>query len=531
MPRGPLKRSDSITDLRFTLRRVFGKDSFRPLQEEVINAAISGHDVFLCAATSFGKSLCYQLPAVVSLGVTIVISPLLALMHNQVHAAQELGIVVECINGKTPRAEKVRIETDLLCGHPATKLLYVTPELCATDHFRKLILQIHRQGQLVRIAVDEAHCISEWGHDFRPTYKELKWLKATLNCPAVPVTAVTATATSQVRDDIFNFLGLGEATTKCFATSTARPNIHYEVQYFSESRPQNGDNDMLPYLLARLEFMHQRRVARLESLQQQQQQQDPAAAAAVGPISGIIYVPLRSTADWLAAKLSAAGIRAHPYHAGLEDEVRRQTQTTFLQYAIATAGSRLLLQQQTKNNNNDNGNGNDSDYKSVTASFNIICATTAFGMGIDVPTIRFVIHYGLPRGMESFTQESGRAGRDSKAAASIIFYTREDKERCEFRAKSDANREKSKAKAEARMQSLKSIVDFCENTDVCRHDLVARYFGNTAGRTPEGECYFACDVCKEGAVKLKKRKEKGLATETEAFEFTQREPVMNYDWD
>jgi len=167
-----------------------------------------------------------------------------------------------------------------------------------------------------------------------------------------------------------------------------------------------------------------------------------------------------------------------------------------------------------------------NDDKSLLSSFNIICATTAFGMGIDVPTVRFVIHYGLPRGMESFTQESGRAGRDNKAASSMILYTREEKERSESRTKSDACREKNKAKAESRLQSLKSIVDFCENTEVCRHQLVSRYFGDNSG---SAECYFACDVCKEGSTKLKKRKERGLAPETEAWEFTQREPVMDYE--
>ncbi len=161
MPRAPLRRTASITDLRFTLRRVFGKDAFRPLQEEVITAVVAGHDVFVCAATSFGKSLCYQLPAVVSLGVTVVISPLLALMENQVQAAKALGIAVVMINGNTPWPARKLIETDLLCGHPETKLLYVTPELCAADRFRKIIMQIHRQGQLTRIAIDEAHCISE----------------------------------------------------------------------------------------------------------------------------------------------------------------------------------------------------------------------------------------------------------------------------------------------------------------------------------------------------------------------------------
>ncbi|KIV85497.1 hypothetical protein PV11_01188 [Exophiala sideris] len=505
MARGPLRRAASITDLRFTLRRVFGKESFRPLQEEVITAVLAGHDVFLCAATSFGKSLCYQLPAVVSLGVTVVISPLLALMTNQVEAARNLGIAVECINGKTGQQERRRIETDLQCGHPATKLLYVTPELCATDHFRKLILTIHRQGQLVRIAIDEAHCISEWGHDFRPAYKELSWLKTTLNCPAVPVMAVTATATPQVREDIFKFLGLVNTKTKSFSTSTARPNIHYEVQYFSESNPENGEDDVFPFLMSRLQFMHQRRLMRLNHLLQQ----DPKAAMA--PITGIIYVSYRATADTLASKLTAAGVRAHSYHAGLEDTQRSKIQTMFLRYA--TMDSHLLQA--------------DGD-QTLKSSFNIMCATTAFGMGIDIPTIRFVIHYGLPRGMESFAQESGRAGRDDKAAASIILYTREEKERAEFRAKGDAGREKSKAKAESRLKSLQSVINFCENIEICRHELLSRYFGDNAG---SAECYYACDVCKEGPVKLKKRKERGVASELEAFAFTQRETVRDYDYE
>lgn len=504
MPLPLKKRTVSTTDIRFTLRRVFGKEGFRPLQEEVVRAVIDDHDVFLCAATSFGKSICYQLPAVLSLGVTVVISPLLALMENQVHAGQALGVKVECINSRTPFTEKVRIETDLLCGHPETKMLYVTPELCATDHFRKLILKIHRQGQLARVAVDEAHCISEWGHDFRPTYKELSWLKTTLNCPSVPMVAVTATATPQVRADIFRYLKLDETKTKSFSTSTARPNIHYEVQYFSESSPMNHEDDIFPYLMSRLRFMHQRRATRLRYLRQTD------ANASMGPITGIIYVPLRATADSLANKLAAVGVRAEAYHAGLEAEVRTKVQTSFLR--LATTTPPFIP---------------DED-DAIKSSFNIICATTAFGMGIDVPTTRFVIHYGLPRGMEAFTQESGRAGRDNKAASSLILYTREEKDRCEFRARNDANREKNKIKAESRMQSLKSIIDFCENTDVCRHKLVAGYFGGNSGTV---ECYFACDVCKEGPEKLRRRKEKGLATEEEAFCFTQRESITNYDYD
>ncbi|KIV90718.1 hypothetical protein PV10_05344 [Exophiala mesophila] len=513
MVRKPQQRKPDVTDLGFILRRVFKKESFRALQEDVVHAVIDGHDVFLCAATSFGKSLCYQLPAVVSTGVTVVISPLLALMENQVFAAKQLDIAVECINSKTSWAEKQRIETDLLCGHPETKLLYVTPELCSTDHFRRLILKIHRQGQLTRIAIDEAHCISEWGHDFRPAYKDLVWLKTNLNCPKVPIIAVTATATKQVRDDIFKFLHLDYATTKSFSTSTARPNIHYEIQYFSESNPENGMDDVFPYLVARLKFMHQRRATRQRQLQQQQSDK---SCIALPPITGIIYVPLRAAADHLALKLSTAGIHAQAYHAGLDTDQRTKVQASFLRLAN-TNQSDLRTSTSTT-----------IDMESLKASFNIICATTAFGMGIDVPNIRFVIHYGLPRGMEAFTQESGRAGRDGKAASSLILYTREEKDRCDYRTRMDANKEKNKTKAKSRLQSLKSVVDFCEGTTVCRHALVAKYFGDDPASV---DCLFACDVCKEGPGELKKRKDKGLATEEEAFSFTQREAITNYDYD
>ena len=436
----------------------------------------------------------------------MVISPLLALMENQVHAAKALGIAVEMINGKIDHMERRRIETDLLCGHPSTKLLYVTPELCAQANFRKIITQIHRQGQLVRIAIDEAHCISEWGHDFRPSYRELKWLRSSLTYPTVPMMAVTATATQQVRGDIFDFLGLDIDKTKCFSTSTSRPNIHYEVQYFSESCPKNGDDDMFPYLLSKLQFMHQRRVMLLKHYKQQD------LSATVPTITGIIYVSMRAKADTLASQLAATNIRASAYHAGLEQPQREKIQMLFERRA--KADPRLLP--------------TDTDATGIAASFNIICATTAFGMGIDVPCIRFVIHYGLPRGMESFAQESGRAGRDNKAASSLVLYTREEQARCAYRAKREAAKDKSKAKQESRLKSLESIVEFCESVGTCRHELVSRYFGD---KKEAAECYFACDVCKEGTAKLRQRKERGLATEEQAFEFTQREPTSHSEYD
>lgn len=485
MPASPIKRR---VDVNFTLKRVFRKNSFRPLQLEVINAAIAGNDIFLCAATSFGKSLCYQLPAVVATGVTIVICPLLALMTNQVNAARALGIATQSIHGNTPRSERIKIETDLLCGHPETRLLYVTPELCAFDNFRKILTKIHQQGQLTRVAIDEAHCISEWGHDFRPAYKDLIWLKQNLQCPSVPIMAVTATATKQVRDDIFTYLRL--KNPKVFTTSSARPNIHYEIQYFNESDPQNGQDDIFPYLLNWLMRMHERRVL----------------AKVTTPIHGIIYCPMRATADNIANKLTNSDIRAASYHAGLEPLLRLKIQAAFLACETIT----------------------ENNMPNLTSSFNIICATTAFGMGIDMPTVRFVVHYGLPRGMESFIQESGRAGRDNKAAASLVLYTREERDRCLWRAQRDFSNEKNKVLAKSKQSSLEKIIEFSENTDKCRHKLVSSYFGEDAGAAV---CDFACDVCKEGGDALRKRKDKGLATDEAALEYTQREGAGRYDYD
>jgi RecQ family ATP-dependent DNA helicase len=526
------KRAEKV-DIDFTLRRVFGKKAFRPLQREVINATIAGHDVFLQAATSFGKSLCFQLPASIATGITVVVSPLLALMTNQINAARALGIRTESISSNIPQSERNRIVSDLKCGHPETRLLYVTPELCAMDHFRKLLNTIHTQGQLIRIAIDEVHCISEWGHDFRPAYKELSWLKKTLILPSVPIIALTATATPRVRNDIVKCLGLnplisptqtagtpGKAT-KFFSTTTARPNIHYEVRYFSESSPKDDSgDDLFANLVSWLTSISTRRVNLLVSLSASQSQ--PPTPSDLTPICGIIYVPLRATAENLASRLSSSSITASAYHAGLEPATRAWIQTTFLHPPIPSV----------------------EDACTLAGSFNIIVATTAFGMGIDAPSVRFVVHYGMPRGLESFVQESGRAGRDGKAASSVVLYTREERDRVRFRVAQDVTKELNKkaggggspaqramaqAQARSKGESLEKAIDYCEETSKCRHEIISAYFGD--GEMPV--CDFACDFCKEGAVGLKKRKERGLATDEAAMEFTQREPrdaVDDYDY-
>ncbi|OAX78330.1 hypothetical protein ACJ72_07365 [Emergomyces africanus] len=318
-------------DIDFTLRRVFGKKAFRPLQREVIEAAIEGHDVFLQAATSFGKSLCFQLPAIVGHGVTVVVSPLLALMVDQVAALEANGIPVATINSTTPLTKRREIVKDLLSGHPIIRLLYVTPEFCQTDSFRRNLQTVHLQGELARIAIDEAHCVSEWGHDFRPAYKELSWFRRELRRPFVPITALTATATARVRSDIISLLGLDPMTLKKFSTGSARPNIHYEVRYLPDCSmdPAVPDTDQLNDLLCWLSSIQNRRIARLSPPQNGNSDDLMATVTPpLPPITGIIYVPLRAICSELANSLSATplNIKAVAYHAGLSASERSKIQ-------------------------------------------------------------------------------------------------------------------------------------------------------------------------------------------------------------
>lgn len=558
MARSPLKRKRPAqkVDIDYPLKKVFQKEAFRPLQREIITAALEGEDIFVQAATSFGKSLCFQLPAWCSKGVTIVVSPLLALVQNQVTAANNLGVPAHSITSDTPFTLRKEIEADLQCGHPYTRLLYVTPELCSTENFRKILRRLHQQGQLIRVAIDEAHCISEWGMDFRPAYKELRWLKANLQCPAVPIMALTATATPKVRKDIFKYLNLKEDRTLFFSTSTARPNIHYEVQYFSEANAENEDEgDLFPYLLAWLTAIHNRRLMMLEYYKSRVRQ-DGTKAEAVPAISGIVYANTRNMTESIASKLQAAGVYANAYHGGMEPHQRMKVQNQFIRQSTEAAAAV----------NAEQAEGDDHNEEDIAKSFNIITATAAFGMGIDIPTIRFVVHYGIPRNLESFIQESGRAGRDSKAAQSLVLYTREERDRTIFRVKADIQRDAARAQhqttssrgitpaanahlnsqfdpsqtatqvnaqAEQKMKSLQKVIEYCENVSVCRHKLITEYFGRTEEMVSMGaassrsivqtevQCDYACDVCKEGAASLRARRDKGLATNEQASQYTQ----------
>ncbi|KAK7512131.1 P-loop containing nucleoside triphosphate hydrolase protein [Phyllosticta citriasiana] len=493
------KRKRGQQDIEFSLKRIFRKKSFRPLQRDVITTALDGEDVFLQAATSFGKSLCFQLPAIVNHGLTLVISPLLALMvsfpthvlsnahtpqNNQVAALRAADIRVATINSTTPKAEKDAVMEDLQCGHPLTRLLYITPEYCQLDHFRRILRIIHSHRELARIAVDEAHCISEWGHDFRPSFKRLSFFKQEF--PDVPVMCLTATATAKVRNDIISTLALDPKKLKLFTMTTSRPNLHYEIRFKSD------EEDHYDNFVGWLRAAQKRRSADAERV---------AALKAAGKrpdaISGIIYTLYRRDCEALAARLRGSNLGARAYHAGLANTEKDE-----------------VLENWVAN----------------TPGYEIVVATTAFGMGIDKEDVRFVVHWQLPKSFEGFYQEAGRAGRDGKAAIHIMYYAREDRDRALNHMARDIARESNGAgypveaygggggatratdekmeKHKNRVDSLQKLVEYCENVSACRHKLIAKYFGEQA----EVPCEWACDWHKDPK-KLKRAKELGLATE------------------
>ena len=455
----------------------------RPYQREIITAALEGHDGFVQAATSFGKSLCYQLPAVVDHGITICISPLLSLMRDQIGALQATSIRVATLNSTVSLAERQFIEEDLRCGHPRTRLLYVTPEYTQSATFQRHLRTVYAQGELARIAVDEAHCISEWGHDFRPSYLGLAFFR--LEFPLTPIICLTATATPAVREDCARAVGLEPSRLRVFTTTTARPNLHYDVQFVSDH-----DDVRLQSFVAWYQAVQARRAKNPGRKAELLLAQEVPEA-----VSGIIYTSTRDMCDALARRLQREGVGAAAYHAGLRQPEREACQAKWL--------------------HNEKGHA-------------VIVATTAFGMGIDKVDVRFVVHWNLPKSFEGFYQEAGRAGRDGRTSVCTLFYAREDRERVEFRLRQGglgsrkgegrgrgdscgtetmtARAREQASKAETRMRSFYKLVEYCEATSRCRHAMVTEYFGEGAAAA---RCDFACDFCKD-ARDLKRRKTVGL---------------------
>ncbi len=387
------------------LKQNFGFDSFRALQADIIADALAGRDVFALLPTGGGKSLCFQLPALLREGLTVVVSPLIALMKDQVDALRASGVAATFLNS-TLGADEVRARLrGLHAGE--FRLLYAAPERLMLDGY----LENLTRWNVNQFAIDEAHCISEWGHDFRPEYRQLASLRA--HFPGVPIMALTATATERVREDIVKHLTLRDP--RVYVASFNRPNLTYRVV------PKAHPGDQV------LEFIRAR----------------PRE-------SGIVYCASRKTAEAVAEKLSAAKIPAKPYHAGLDAETRAQNQEEFLRDEVR-----------------------------------VIAATIAFGMGINKPNVRFVIHHDLPKNVEGYYQETGRAGRDGLPSECLLLFNAADiVKQTQFIEEKNAEEQKV-----ARAQ-LQQIVHYAE-CGSCRRAALLHYFGE---EWPDGAC-DGCDNC------------------------------------
>ncbi len=386
------------------LKKYFGFDAFRGLQYDIINDLINQQDVLVLMPTGGGKSLCYQIPALVCAGVAIVVSPLIALMEDQVAALRLQGIRAAYYNSSLSSQESRQVLSELHQGQ--LDLLYIAPERLVSAAFLERLTECH----IGLFAIDEAHCISQWGHDFRPEYAALGRLKE--HFPEVPIIALTATADKQTQNDIVNKLNY---QPKVYLASFNRPNIHYTV------------------------------IAKNNALKQIQQFLSTQKNNA-----GIIYCGTRNEVDKLTAKLQALGVAARGYHAGLSYEERREVQSLFR-------------------------------YDKV----DVIVATIAFGMGIDKPNVRFVVHYDLPKTIESYYQETGRAGRDGLPAKALLLYDPADSARLRGWIAAIENEDKQRVET----SKLNHMVAFAEAIH-CRRQILLRYFDERS----ETDCSY-CDVC------------------------------------
>lgn len=396
--------------LEEALKHFFGYDTFRPGQQQIVEEALQNRDLLIIMPTGGGKSLCFQLPALLKPGLTVVVSPLIALMQDQVDALQDNGIGATFLNSSLNWEEVRSRESAILKGK--IKLLYVAPERLLGEKFLPFLDQVRSQIGISAFAIDEAHCVSEWGHDFRPEYRQMKQLRQ--RYPDIPILALTATATGRVRQDILQQLTLREPGIH--VASFNRPNLYYEVQ----PKERQSYNQLLKKIRS-----HKG--------------------------SGIIYCLSRRKVDEIAFRLQNDGISALPYHAGLSDEIRSTNQTRFIRDDVQ-----------------------------------VMVATIAFGMGINKPDVRFVIHYDLPRNLESYYQESGRAGRDGEPAHCTLLFGAGDIRTIEYLIDQKPDPKEQRV---ARQQ-LRQVLDYAEGTD-CRRTIQLSYFGERF----KGDC-ANCDNCR-----------------------------------
>ncbi|KAM0667371.1 hypothetical protein MY8738_004698 [Beauveria namnaoensis] len=413
------------------LKDRFRMKGFRQNQLEAINATLSGQDAFVLMPTGGGKSLCYQLPAVVrtgkTRGVTIVVSPLLSLMQDQVDHMKALGIQAVAFNGECSTEYKRQVMSAFGERSPEhfIELLYITPEMISKNMaFNNALQRLYQNGKFARLVIDEAHCVSQWGHDFRPDYKNLG--QARRKFPNVPVMALTATATQNVILDIRHNLGMDAC--KIFSQSFNRPNLYYEVR--SKGSPVSAVETIA-------ELIHSKYAG----------------------LTGIVYALSRAGTEKLAEKLRKQRISAQHYHAGMTAPDKVSVQTRWQQGAVK-----------------------------------VVVATIAFGMGIDKPDVRFVIHHGLPKSLEGYYQETGRAGRDGKPSDCILLYARRD---IAVLRKMITDGEGNAEQKERQMQMLNQVAAFCDNEWDCRRTEVLRYFGEDFSAA---QCQKNCDNCQSGKV-------------------------------
>ena len=416
------------TDLKAELKNYFGFDNFKGNQEAIIENLMAGNDTFVLMPTGGGKSLCYQLPSLLMDGTAIVISPLIALMKNQVDAMRNFGEddgIAHFLNSSLNRAAIEKVKSDIVSGK--TKLLYVAPESLTKEENIEFLSTV----SISFYAVDEAHCISEWGHDFRPEYRRIRPLINQIGNR--PVIALTATATPKVQHDIQKNLGMLDA--KVFKSSFNRPNLYYEVR----PKTKNVDKDIIKFIKS-----HEGK-------------------------SGIIYCLSRKKVEELTETLIVNNIKALPYHAGMDSAQRSANQDAFLMETV-----------------------------------DVIVATIAFGMGIDKPDVRFVIHYDIPKSLEGYYQETGRAGRDGGEGLCVAFYTNKDLQKLEkfMQGKPIAEQEIGK-------QLLLETAAYCESS-VCRRKSLLYYFGE---EYQEDNC-GNCDNCLNPKKKVEAKDELCAVIET-----------------
>ena len=416
-------------DLKKELETYFGFKNFKPRQEEIIQSILDGRDTFVIMPTGGGKSLCYQLPAILSEGTAIIISPLIALMKNQVDSIRgysKNNEIAHFLNSSLNKGQMREVKGDISAGK--TKMLFIAPETLTKDEN----IEFFRNSNISFVAVDEAHCISEWGHDFRPEYRRIKTMIKGIN-EHIPVMALTATATPKVQSDIVKNLDMRNENV--FISSFNRDNLYYEV------RPKRSKDQTIKEIVQFIKSTNGK--------------------------SGIIYVQARKTTEEIAKVLNVNGINAAPYHAGLDAKTRSSVQDAFLM--------------------------EDCD---------VIVATIAFGMGIDKPDVRFVIHYDIPKSIENYYQETGRGGRDGLPGKCIAFYSYKDINKLE-----KFLRDKPVAERELGAQLMEEIIAYAE-TSTCRRQFLLHYFGE---EFDTAQCTDFCDNCKHPKEQIEVQDEMLLA--------------------